>query len=95
MTIKLNADKLAKKRILLLGDFFLDEFLYGDSARMSPEATVPVINPQKSLFSLGGAGNVLSNLNNLGIKTTPTGILGKDSISKKIFYILKEKKINS
>ncbi len=95
MTIKLNADKLAKKRILLLGDFFLDEFLYGDSARMSPEAPVPVINPQKSFYSLGGAGNVLSNLNNLSIKTTPLGILGKDSISKKIFYILKEKKINS
>jgi D-beta-D-heptose 7-phosphate kinase/D-beta-D-heptose 1-phosphate adenosyltransferase len=91
---KTLVNKLKKKKVLLLGDFILDEFLFGVSERISPEAPVPVIIPQESDFSLGGAGNVLSNLSNLGVDIIPLGILGTDSISKKIFYFLKKKKIN-
>jgi rfaE bifunctional protein kinase chain/domain len=89
-----NINKLKNKKILLLGDFFLDEFFFGESERISPEAPVPVIKPQKSDFSLGGAGNVLLNLTNLGIKTIPLGILGSDPISKNILEIIKKKKLN-
>ena len=83
-----NINKLKNKKILLLGDFFLDEFFFGESDRISPEAPVPVIKPQKSDFSLGGAGNVLLNLTNLGIKTIPLGILGSDPISTNILEII-------
>ena len=95
MKLKVNLNKIKKKRVLLVGDFFLDEFLYGDSERLSPEAPVPVIKPNQSIFSLGGAGNVLSNLNNLGIKIIPVGILGIDPVSIRIIKDLKEKRVNS
>jgi len=90
-----DINKLKSKKILLLGDFFLDEFLIGECERISPEAPVPVVKHANSNFNLGGAGNVLSNLNNLGINIIPLGILGTDLISKKIFKILKEKKIST
>ncbi len=85
-------DKLKKKKILVLGDFFLDEYLYGVSERLSPEAPAPVINYRDSNFNLGGAGNVLSNLSNLFVNVIPIGFIGKDVISKKIKAIIKSKK---
>lgn len=86
--------KNKKNNILLIGDFFLDEFFIGNSTRMSPEAPVPIIKHLQSSFSLGGAGNVLSNLSNLKNNVFPLSILGKDKISKKIISLIKKKKIN-
>lgn len=83
------------KKILLLGDFFLDEFLIGTSDRLSPEAAVPVIKYQSSEISLGGAGNVLVNLVNLKNKVVPIGVLGDDKVSNKILSLIKRKKINA
>lgn len=84
-----------KNKILLIGDFFLDEFFVGNSPRMSPEAPVPIIHHEYSIFSLGGAGNVLNNLINLKNETIPLGILGTDHISKKILQLMKKKNINT
>jgi len=88
-----DINKLKSKKILLLGDFFLDEFLIGECERISPEAPVPVVKHANSNFNLGGAGNVLSNLNNLGINIIILDILETNLISKKIFKILREKNI--
>jgi len=55
-------------RILVIGDIMLDEWVYGDVDRLSPEAPIPILDAKKSIVSLGGAGNVLVNLNALGIK---------------------------
>ena len=85
--------KNKKNNILLIGDFFLDEFFIGNSTRMSPEAPVPIIKHLQSNFSLGGAGNVLSNLSNLKNNVLPLSILGKDKISKKILNLIKKKKL--
>ena len=84
-------DKLKKKNIGFRR-FFLDEYLYGVSERLSPEAPAPVINYRHSNFNLGGAGNVLSNLSNLFVNVIPIGFIGKDVISKKIKAIIKSKK---
>ncbi len=86
---------LNKKKILLLGDFFLDEFLFGSCDRLSPEAPVPIIKYDYTENNLGGAGNVLSNLDNLGIKVIPVGILGTDEVSKKILNYLKNINIDT
>jgi D-beta-D-heptose 7-phosphate kinase/D-beta-D-heptose 1-phosphate adenosyltransferase len=67
-------------------------FFIGSSTRMSPEAPVPVIKHMHSNFSLGGAGNVLSNLSNLKNNVLPLSILGKDKISKKIINLIKKKR---
>ena len=85
-------NKLKNKKILVLGDFFLDEYLYGSSERLSPEAPAPVINYASNNFNLGGAGNVISNLSNLFINVIPIGFIGKDLISKRILKLIKLKK---
>ena len=85
----------SNKKILLLGDFFLDEFFKGTSDRLSPEAAVPVIKYQSSKVSLGGTGNVLANLVNLKNEVVPIGVLGDDIVSNKILSLIKKKKINT
>ena len=49
-------------KILVLGDFMLDQFVWGRVQRISPEAPVPVVNVERESLSLGGAGNVVLNL---------------------------------
>ena len=93
--MKISTNNLKNKKILLLGDIILDKFLFGNCNRLSPEAPVPVINYENEEINLGGAGNVLVNLVNLGIDVTPVSILGKDIISKQIFKLLKKIKVNT
>jgi rfaE bifunctional protein kinase chain/domain len=69
----------AGKRIVVLGDLMLDEFIWGRVRRISPEAPVPVVEVDRQTLALGGAGNVVSNLVALGAHTTPVGVLGDDS----------------
>lgn len=53
--------------ILVIGDLMLDEWVYGDVDRLSPEAPIPIVDVNKKVTSLGGAGNVLVNLHALGV----------------------------
>ena len=80
--------------ILLVGDFFLDEYLYGIIERTSPEAPVPILKVLRKTYNLGGAGNVLNNLTNIGCKVTVFGNIGKDVPGKKILTHLKKKNID-
>jgi rfaE bifunctional protein kinase chain/domain len=68
----------AGKRIVVLGDLMLDEFIWGRVRRISPEAPVPVVEVDRQTVALGGAGNVVSNLVSLGAVPTPVGVLGDD-----------------
>ena len=68
--------KLKKGRVLVIGDIMLDEFLWGEIERISPEAPVPVVkikNGERKL-SLGGAANVAYNIKTLGGKALLTGL---------------------
>jgi bifunctional ADP-heptose synthase (sugar kinase/adenylyltransferase) len=51
----------ASKRIVVLGDLMLDQFIWGEVRRISPEAPVPVVEVKRESWHLGGAGNVVSN----------------------------------
>ena len=66
------------KRIVVLGDLMLDEFIWGRVRRISPEAPVPVVEVDRQTSALGGAGNVVSNLVALGASPQPVGVLGDD-----------------
>ncbi|MDQ3013911.1 MAG: D-glycero-beta-D-manno-heptose-7-phosphate kinase [Acidobacteriota bacterium] len=57
----------------------LDEFIWGEVRRISPEAPVPVVKVKRESWHLGGAGNVVSNLLELGARALPIGIIGSDS----------------
>ena len=74
----LSEIKIANPKILVVGDVMLDHYVYGDVNRISPEAPVPIINYEKGKEVLGGAGNVVHNLVNLGAKVKIATIIGDD-----------------
>ncbi|MDA9729474.1 D-glycero-beta-D-manno-heptose-7-phosphate kinase [SAR86 cluster bacterium] len=84
-----------KPKILVIGDLILDQYLWGHSSRISPEAPVPVIDITSKNFSLGGAGNVIRNLNSLGAKVEVVSVLSECSTSKKLKGLLKDLKIKT
>tara|TARA_E500000318_G_scaffold4934_1_gene5029 strand:+ start:23205 stop:24485 length:1281 start_codon:yes stop_codon:yes gene_type:complete len=63
--------------VAVIGDLIIDEYLYGESSRLSPEAPVPVIEYTHKKFLSGGAGNVAQNLKKLKVKTDLFAILDK------------------
>jgi rfaE bifunctional protein kinase chain/domain len=72
-------EKFAKKRILIVGDAMLDEYLIGEAERISPEAPVPVVRIDEAKHMLGGAGNVARNITALGGKAVLVGVCGNDA----------------
>jgi rfaE bifunctional protein kinase chain/domain len=72
------------KRIIVLGDLMLDEFIFGRVRRISPEAPVPVVEVEKQTLALGGAGNVVSNLVALGANPVPLGVIGNDTDAERM-----------
>jgi D-beta-D-heptose 7-phosphate kinase/D-beta-D-heptose 1-phosphate adenosyltransferase len=69
---------LANQTVLCIGDLMLDEFVYGDVLRISPEAPAPVIAVKRSELMMGGAGNVARNLVALGARCVFVGVVGDD-----------------
>lgn len=74
--------------ILIIGDFMLDEYLIGDTDRISPEAPVPILKVTGRQKRLGGAGSVAASLLALGAKTWCAGCVGNDADGKLIFDML-------
>jgi len=64
--------------ILVVGDIIVDEFVWGDVSRISPEAPVPVVNVEKVDRRLGGSANVIRNLHALNQTSAMFGIVGDD-----------------
>lgn len=75
----LDLNELAGQRILVAGDFMLDEYIWGEVERISPEAPVPVVNVHRETKVLGGAGNVVNNLVGLEAQVTVLGLVGQDN----------------
>lgn len=71
-------DRMKNTRIAVLGDLMLDRYIWGDVARISPEAPVPVVEIASESASLGGATNVSNNVHALGAHTIPVGVIGDD-----------------
>ena len=65
--------------MLVVGDFMLDEYVWGQVERISPEAPVMVVNVERQTQVLGGAGNVVNNLVGLGAQVEVLGLVGQDS----------------
>src|SRR5215212_4255595 len=66
------------KRILVVGDLMLDEFVWGHVSRISPEAPVPVVDVSRRSFTPGGAANTAANVGALGGKPILAGVVGDD-----------------
>ena len=72
------------RKVVVLGDVMLDEFVWGDVTRISPEAPVPVVDIQRESFHLGGAANVLANLVALGARASVVGVVGNDAAGERL-----------
>ena len=77
MTIRFDRSK-----IVVVGDLMLDEYIWGNAHRISPEAPVPVVLVEKENYVLGGAANVANNLKELGADVKVAGMVGNDHNSK-------------
>jgi D-beta-D-heptose 7-phosphate kinase / D-beta-D-heptose 1-phosphate adenosyltransferase len=73
---------LRGRTVLCIGDLMLDDFVYGEVTRISPEAPAPVIAVQRSETNIGGAGNVARNLASLGVRCIFVGVIGEDEAGK-------------
>jgi D-beta-D-heptose 7-phosphate kinase / D-beta-D-heptose 1-phosphate adenosyltransferase len=71
-------DAIVRQTVLCVGDLMLDEFVYGEVSRISPEAPAPVIAVQRTETSIGGAGNVARNIASLGARCIFVGLIGDD-----------------
>jgi D-beta-D-heptose 7-phosphate kinase/D-beta-D-heptose 1-phosphate adenosyltransferase len=84
------------RRVAVLGDYILDEFLRGEATRISPEAPVPVLliqDPNPGTDYPGGAGNVAANIASLGGRPIPYGVVGNDQSGKRLRALLKSRHI--
>jgi len=75
---------LRDRNVVVLGDVMLDEFVWGDVTRISPEAPVPVVDVRRESVHLGGAANVLANLVALGARGTVVGVVGNDAAGERL-----------
>src|SRR5438034_5225302 len=76
--------QLRARNIVVIGDVMLDEFIWGDVSRISPEAPVPVVDIRRQSTHLGGAANVVANLVALGAKACVIGVVGEDDAADKV-----------
>src|SRR6266550_7669982 len=87
---------MSDRKIVVLGDVMLDEFVWGDVSRISPEAPVPVVDIRRESVHLGGAANVLANLVALGAQATVIGVIGDDSGGERLrSALLRESRVQS
>ena len=82
-------------KILVVGDLMIDHYLWGPSERISPEAPVPVVNVDSESTVLGGAGNVINNLNALGAVVDVISVIGECETSKELKDLLCDIKIET
>ena len=89
-------DKLKEPRILIIGDFALDEMVYGNTERISREAPVLILEHYETKKILGAASNAAHNVSRLNLgKASAIGVYGDDYYGSELLKILEEKGINT
>jgi len=82
-------------KLLVIGDLMIDHYLWGSCERISPEAPVQVVNVKSESAVLGGAGNVINNLNALGAKVDVISVIGGCEISDELKTLLTDIGVNT
>lgn len=86
--ISMAAEQIGNVRIVCVGDVMLDRFVYGDVSRISPEAPVPVCRVLSERTMLGGAGNVVRNLDAVGVTSHLISVIGVDEPANELQELL-------
>ena len=84
-------ERFAKTHILVLGDFIIDEFVFGEITRVSREAPVLILKYQETETCPGGGANTVANIAALQSKVTPLGVIGDDEGADLLFSLWPEK----
>jgi D-beta-D-heptose 7-phosphate kinase/D-beta-D-heptose 1-phosphate adenosyltransferase len=82
-------------KILVIGDLMIDHYLWGKCERISPEAPVQIVSIEKETSVLGGAGNVIHNLIDLGAKVDVISVIGDDENAQELKQLLAKAKVSS
>jgi D-beta-D-heptose 7-phosphate kinase/D-beta-D-heptose 1-phosphate adenosyltransferase len=80
--------RMEGRKVAVLGDVMLDEYLFGEVSRISPEAPVPIVRVLRERAVLGGAANVAANLKALGAEPLLVGTLQKDAAGDRVLGLL-------
>lgn len=83
------------KHVAVIGDMVADEFIYATSSRVSREAPVLIFKYDSRELVLGGAANAVNNVNSLGGRPIPVGVIGNDLIGKELAHVMKSKGIRT
>jgi rfaE bifunctional protein kinase chain/domain len=94
MTLDELFDQFDKLRVLIIGDVMLDSYVWGRVERISPEAPVPVVTVDRRELRLGGAGNVLLNVQALGAEAIICSVIGTDSAGDQLEQQLCDRGLN-
>ena len=86
--------KFSDKKLMVIGDLLLDQFIWGEVSRISPEAPVPVVWVKNEGFMPGGSCNVANNLAKLGANVSLVGVVGRDEKAVILKDLLKERGIS-
>lgn len=86
----IDISKFENCHILVVGDLMIDEYLWGDVDRISPEAPVQIVSVESEAYTLGGSGNVVNNLVALGAQVSAVGVIGSGGNGKLLRGMLEE-----
>jgi D-beta-D-heptose 7-phosphate kinase/D-beta-D-heptose 1-phosphate adenosyltransferase len=76
--------RFASRRVLVVGDLMVDEYIHGRVSRLSPEAPVPILDADVHAFVPGGAANVVSQIRALGAEAVVAGVAGRDVAGERL-----------
>jgi D-beta-D-heptose 7-phosphate kinase/D-beta-D-heptose 1-phosphate adenosyltransferase len=83
--------QFGRARVLVIGDVILDRYRIGDAQRLSPEAPIPVLRPNRSHDTPGGAANVAMNIATLGGQAVLAGVIGDDGAGNDVSRLIHDK----
>jgi D-beta-D-heptose 7-phosphate kinase/D-beta-D-heptose 1-phosphate adenosyltransferase len=92
--VTLSIPDFSNTKVVVAGDVMLDQYLFGATSRISPEAPVPVVHVQQTDDRPGGAANVAVNLASLGVKTRLIGAVGDDGAASTLEKLLQAQGID-
>ncbi len=95
MRISELLDRIPGQRVLIVGDVMLDEYIWGEVRRISPEAPVPIVEMQRRTYVPGGAANTAANVVSLGGDAHLCGIVGLDLHAECLTSALRHSGVNA
>src|SRR5579863_7665901 len=87
--------KVRERRVWVVGDLMLDEYVEGDVGRVSPEAPVPVVHVGRTFHRLGGASNVANGVAALGAIVSLCGGVGADTSGDMLLSMCAQTRIDT